>query len=77
MLGGICLCFTSFLLLLDFFGSSLTTGLHRFSEESYMDVRITGIAGWARLVSIELLLDDLKLGIGMDISLKSLTAPSQ
>ena len=77
MLGGRCLCLTSFLLLFDFLGSSLATGLHTFSEESYIDVSIMGIDAWGWLFSIELLLEDLKLGIGMDISLKSLTASSQ
>ena len=80
-MGGMCLCFTSLLFLVEGFGIDSGTGLHKFSEESYKDVIMIGIEEvelWfiGDLISLELELDDLKLGIGIEISLKSLVPPS-
>ena len=79
MLGGICLCLTSLLFLVDFFVSdSARVGLQRFSDESYNEVMMMGMEDCLEIgTSTELELDDLKLGIGIEISLKSLTPSSQ
>ena len=78
ILGGILLCLTSFLALVFRFSDLpvIFVGLQRFSEESYIEVMIIGISGedfpfgdLLKLPSIELALDDLKEGIGIDISL--------
>ena len=72
--------------LVDGLGSTFSTGLKRFSVESYMDVMMMGMLAeeevwlmgdWRRLISIELELEERKLGTGMEISLKSLVPPSQ
>ena len=72
--------------LVDGLGSTFSTGLKRFSVESYMDVMMMGmlveeevwlVGDWRRLISIELELEERKLGTGMEISLKSLVPPSQ
>ena len=73
--------------LVDGLGSTFSTGLKRFSVESYMDVMMIGmlvveeevwlVGDWRRLISMELELEERKLGTGMEISLKSLVPPSQ
>ena len=78
MFGGIWLCLTSFFILDRRFSDLMFwhVGLHRFSDESYMDVIMIGIADGdlasgdlLKLMSIEVELEDLKEGIGIEISL--------